>query len=521
VLCLYLLLRPRSAANQLTPEPADSPWTIHPRYLLPLAAAWFPVRLLEEANPDWRLVSWAMAVVVVALTLTLAPALARAVGACRVRRAFARRPACAAPPPADLRPPTSHHRSPDVFPILFFLVAVPWPTLIETPLIQALTRFTAGVTVETLALLGIPALAHGNLIEVAGGLVGLDQACSGIRSLQAVLMLSLFFGETHRLTRWRRGVLICAALVLALACNTVRTGILTLIAARHGPEAIGQWHDPAGVTILLLCFLGTWTLARRLRMEPQPATLSPQPRSVMRLSSSRMAACAGLIVAAEIGVETWYRLHENRGAASPPAWHFEIPSGALGLREIPLTERTRRILRYDHARQVTWQTAEGYRLHALYLQWDPGRTAIHLARSHTPEQCFTAAGFSLKAKADRTAEPGRGDWPKAPGSEPASQITFRTANPHPQLPFREYTFTSPDGEVRLLYCLWDDVAGADAATAPGDPAPLTWRNRFGAVLAGRRNPGQRSLAIAIWASADDPQATRILWELPERLKAEG
>jgi hypothetical protein len=55
--------------------------------------------------------------------------------------------------------------------------------------------------VEVLGWLGIPAMAHGNVIEVATGMVGIDEACSGIRSFQSSLMISLFFGEFYALSR--------------------------------------------------------------------------------------------------------------------------------------------------------------------------------------------------------------------------------------------------------------------------------------------------------------------------------
>jgi hypothetical protein len=40
-----------------------------------LALAYLPIRLLQEASPEWRLVSWALALVVVGVTLLLLPAL--------------------------------------------------------------------------------------------------------------------------------------------------------------------------------------------------------------------------------------------------------------------------------------------------------------------------------------------------------------------------------------------------------------------------------------------------------------
>ena len=125
-----------------------------------LSLLYAPTRLIEEANPEWRLVSWALAMEVVGLTLLL---IYFVLGAQWLKRL--------------------------AFPIAYFLVAVPWPTVIEGPLIQGLTRADAGATCELLGWLGIPAMPHGNVIEVATGEVGIDEACSGIRSFQATLMI--------------------------------------------------------------------------------------------------------------------------------------------------------------------------------------------------------------------------------------------------------------------------------------------------------------------------------------------
>src|SRR5258708_3331714 len=68
---------------------------------------------------------------------------------------------------------------------------------------------------ETLARLGLPSVLHGNIIEVSRGMVGIDDACSGIRSFQATLMIALFFGELYSLRLARR--MLCVIAVFALA----------------------------------------------------------------------------------------------------------------------------------------------------------------------------------------------------------------------------------------------------------------------------------------------------------------
>jgi hypothetical protein len=74
------------------------------------------------------------------------------------------------------------------FPVALILVAVVWPYRIEKGLTQGLMRVVARLTVELLGWIDIPALERGNLIDLGSGTVGIDEACSGIRSFQSTLM---------------------------------------------------------------------------------------------------------------------------------------------------------------------------------------------------------------------------------------------------------------------------------------------------------------------------------------------
>src|SRR5205085_4202742 len=115
----------------------------------------FPLRVFELANPDWRPLSWIHAFAVVGLTLIYI----WYIGGVPWLRHFA-------------------------FPIAFILVAVPWVTPIEAPIVQGLMRLVAAVAAEAVNLCGIPAQLEGNLIRVSNGLVGVSEACSGVRALQ-------------------------------------------------------------------------------------------------------------------------------------------------------------------------------------------------------------------------------------------------------------------------------------------------------------------------------------------------
>ena len=105
---------------------------------------------------------------------------------------------------------------------------------------------SAAVAVEVLNIAGIAAVRHGNLIEVATGLVGVEEACSGMRGLQTSLMVSLVLGELGRLSISRRFVLVLAGAVVAILFNLLRAVVLSGLAATQGLGAVDHWHDAAG-----------------------------------------------------------------------------------------------------------------------------------------------------------------------------------------------------------------------------------------------------------------------------------
>jgi exosortase/archaeosortase family protein len=448
------------------------------------ALLYAPTRLVEEANPGWRLVSWALALETVGLTLLF---IRLALGAFPLRHGRGEGQGEVSFSPSAFR------FSAFVFPVCYFLVAVPWPTLIEAPLIQGLTRMDTTFTAELLGWLGIPAMPHGNVIEVATGVVGIDEACSGIRSFQATLMISLFLGELYSLGALRRVFCVFVGFALSFLFNLARMLLLVWVAARKGVAAIASWHDPAGVTILVACFFCLWGLGVLLKNRKQKVesrnqgrkaeggnenaerlktkTLKVENRNEFLLSVFHISAfsLAVWILLTEFSVEAWYRTHEAR-VPMATQWTVAWPTNNLTLKEMPLTAKAREILLYNEARSATWTDGD-WTWQAVFLRWKPGRRAMHLAQGHTPEICLTAAGHEVK-----TISP---------------QVWFDVKGL--QLPFSVNAVTDTPRPVFVFYCLWDDRS---SALRNQDLAP-TYGNRLALVLAGQRNPGQRSLEIAV------------------------
>lgn len=147
------------------------------------------------------------------------------------------------------------------FSFFFLLIALPIPSLIYSPIVSGLQSAISSLNVEILKLLGVPATQSGSLIRLPGGTVGVDEACSGIRSLQATLMATLFIGHLSLTGRFFKWILVVAGLIVALGGNLVRSLFLSWVANSKGVPSVSSFHDAAGWSILAITAVAVTALA--------------------------------------------------------------------------------------------------------------------------------------------------------------------------------------------------------------------------------------------------------------------
>jgi exosortase len=472
-----------------------------------------PVRLFEIANPEWRLLAWVHAAAVMTLTLLLI----WHAGGMPWLRYFA-------------------------FPVAFIFVAVPWPTQLEVPIIQGLMRIVAHVAAETAMLLGTPAQVEGNLIRVSNGLVGVNEACSGIRSLQTALMIGLLFGELKRLSVLRRLALVAGAVAIALLANFFRAVFLVQVAATKSISEAGHWHDTAGYTIIMLVFVSTMGLAYWLGRKKAPVVAGvpaqPKPgegwspaesgcsgtrvacksqpaRLPLQFPMSFVAAALCWLLLVEIGTASWYRVHETNLVSAAP-WSLRWPEQSLNFRKLKIDSEIRGVLRFDEGEAAAWTlpspatsenafepkgsgtqvngTRENTISCLLYLfRWKPGRNSALLANLHRPDVCLPASGWTQVADDGVRNHPVTGSF---------------------ELPFRHFEFQRAFEDSRpqtahAFYCLSEDRAAGPSAPPratnlpgmSGSRSEWTRAERIREVLEGRRHLGQQVIE-AIFISSE-------------------
>jgi len=403
-----------------------------------------PLALIREANPEWRLLYWTHGFLILSLSFCL---LYRAGGWNWVK--------FFAPP------------------LIFMLIAVPWPMEWEQAIIQNLMRLVAGLTISVVGWLGTPAVQHGNVIEVGAGMVGINEACSGIRSLQSGLMLSLFLGEMYRFSALRRAVLVGACLGCVLLANVGRTTFLTWMAANRGLHQMEAWHDTAGVFVMIfvlpaLFMVAHWIKPKAAKLADHPPGVPPVPQSLSPWVAVSIFAWIGISGTA---TEAWYRCHEQN-LVFRQRWSVAWPVQEPHFNKTAVPEESLAILRCSQSDAAAWKDDEDNQWNAFFLRWNAGKNSVRLATGHRPDICFPAAGAKLVE-------------------------TYGAVTAHANgldLPFNYQTFQVGDHLLHVFYCLWSDRVLPQSSLSVGEHP---WRGRLQAVLMGERNLGQQVFEVVI------------------------
>lgn len=335
--------------------------------------AFVPAELLRLQDPAWRMSGWGL---VLAATLILIAWLGMLGGWNLVRHL--------------------------ALPIGFCWLAAPWPSSIESPVTLRLLGIATGVTVDLLNSTGIPAVQHGNLIELRNGMVGVDRACSGIQSLQASLMLALFAGELFRLTLKRRLTLLAGGVGLATVANCIRVFLLARYMHLEGEGAIAKYHDPVGAAATLSLVVVLLGAGRLLAAKPGIVahSVARQILPEWRLPGKSGLVVLGLVILVPLGAAGYMARVNSGETGEVPIWN--LTSGRLepGWRAEPdpFAPEELKLLRFSEGKALNLLGPSGERAHVIHLFWTPDAAVPSLAYSHRPDICLAGAGWEQKGE---------------------------------------------------------------------------------------------------------------------------
>ena len=147
-----------------------------------------------------------------------------------------------------------------LFPLGCLFLMIPIPAILFNHLTLPMQLFASQFANSLLSMLGVPVLREGNVLYLPTMALQVAEACSGIRSLMALVTLSIVYGYLFEKRALRRFFLALAALPIAIIANGLRI-VGTGLVVQYVNPGLGEgfFHSFEGWVIFListLCLVG-------------------------------------------------------------------------------------------------------------------------------------------------------------------------------------------------------------------------------------------------------------------------
>ena len=152
------------------------------------------------------------------------------------------------------------------FPLLLGAFMIPVPSGAISLVHLTLRHISAWGSHQLVGLYGIPVLREGTTMLLPNAGIEVADACSGVSTLYAAVLLALILAYMARSLR-QAVVLLAASVVLAIICNTIRVFALILIVHYWGVSPLETpLHELTGMVSFVIVLAALFFLARPREM---------------------------------------------------------------------------------------------------------------------------------------------------------------------------------------------------------------------------------------------------------------
>ncbi|WP_459923065.1 VPLPA-CTERM-specific exosortase XrtD [Desulfatiferula olefinivorans] len=140
-----------------------------------------------------------------------------------------------------------------LFPLVFALAMFPFPAFINNRITLSLKILSTGLGVKMMQMTGMSAHREGNVIDLGFTQLQVVDACSGLRYLFPMVVLSILVAYVYKLAVWKKILIVISSVPITLFSNSLRIALSGILAERFGVTAIeGFFHDFEGWFIFML-----------------------------------------------------------------------------------------------------------------------------------------------------------------------------------------------------------------------------------------------------------------------------
>jgi EpsI family protein len=384
------------------------------------------------------------------------------------------------------------------FPLLFPLFALPVPDLVLSPLQTRLQEITTRLAVPALRAVGEDAVREGAgfVIALPGGRLGVEEACSGVRSLTALTAIAAFVAFLKGYGPVRGVGLVLLAVPLVVAVNALRVVASGLIQEHIGQQyVVGHWHEGLGFATVLvglvLILLTAEGMGKAAPADP-PADPVPPPRP-----GAAGVLAAGLLVLGAVAAVAAGGRAVAAVAATGQTAALDTLSPELGgwkAADKAIPPEVTEMLGPDRVSYRVFTSKLGQEAHVWVLYWASGSAIKGL---HQPDICWGGRGFKPSDKWDEPLALAGG--PLAVHAREFRQDRVR----------QTVLYWTQEGD-RFL----PDAEERERAIAPLSAAGWRWVGEY--LGTAEAVPGGR-LTVVVALPAAGPQARRDAADLTRRL----
>jgi len=138
------------------------------------------------------------------------------------------------------------------FPLLLLCFALPLPGLLHKQITFPLQLVATRLAEWGLEMTGRTVLREGNVLELAGRVISVVEACSGIRALMALEFFALAYAYLFHEKVWVRWALAAAAVPVAVVANSGRVMATALLGEVDPRLAEGFYHGLEGWAVFVV-----------------------------------------------------------------------------------------------------------------------------------------------------------------------------------------------------------------------------------------------------------------------------
>ncbi len=339
-----------------------------------------------------------------------------------------------------------------LFPVGCLLFCMPMASYLSVLTVH-LRLFASAVSSGALTLAGIDVVRQGNMIVMPGVLTGdtpfgidIASPCSGLRSIFALIAISVGYGY-FSLQSWpRRLALFVLSVPIAIFANVVRIMTICIVAKFATPAfAVGFYHDFSGFVVFAVAISLMVALSALISSIPYTVPSRDNPAACDRVICGTGSFVYSLIIALiVISTMVFQRMAPEPVAAEPPILEF------VKLRDFETqisgpSEAETNLLRGANVAHCRYSAKSGFWFHVTTVI-----SGVNKSSLHRPELCLPSQGFDMGAS--YRADAGGVEWtviPLLPRGGAAAGANFA------------YTFVNQDGfrtaahERRIMRDIWD------------------------------------------------------------------